>query len=65
MTDSVSPKDREDIESRMRREVLETASYPDVVFQCNEITADKVADNWYRQRSRCELRLHGVNRPFR
>jgi polyisoprenoid-binding protein YceI len=63
VTDSVSPKDREEIESRMRQEVLETAAYPEVVFQAAEITADKVADNWYRLRLKGELRLHGVKRP--
>jgi len=50
VTDSVSPKDHDDIESRMRQEVLETAVYPEIVAQSTEITADKVADNWYRLR---------------
>src|ERR1700757_2837485 len=42
VTDSVSPQDRDDIESRMRQEVLETASYPEIVFQSTKITADQV-----------------------
>jgi polyisoprenoid-binding protein YceI len=63
LTDSVSPKDREEIEGRMRREVLETSSYPEIDFQSTEIAADKVADNWYRLRIKGELRLHGVKRP--
>ncbi len=63
ITDSVSPKDRDEIESRMRQEVLETAVYPEIVFQGTELTADKVADNWYRLRLKGELRLHGVKRP--
>jgi polyisoprenoid-binding protein YceI len=62
LTDPVSPKDREEIEGRMRREVLETAVYPEIDFQSAEIAADKVADNWYRLRLKGELRLHGVKR---
>jgi polyisoprenoid-binding protein YceI len=58
--DSVSPKDRAEIEGQMRREVLETAVYPEIDFQSTEIAADKVADNWYRLRLKGELRLHGV-----
>ena len=63
VTDSVSPKDREEIEGRMRREVLETAANPEIVFQGTEITAGKVADNWYRLRLNGELALHGVKKP--
>jgi polyisoprenoid-binding protein YceI len=57
--DSVSSKDREEIEGQMRRDVLEIAAYPDIVFQSAEISADKVADNWYRLRLNGELQLHG------
>jgi polyisoprenoid-binding protein YceI len=64
VSDSVSPKDRADIEGRMRLEVLETAVYPEIDFQSIEITADKVADNWYRLRLKGEIRLHGVKRPL-
>jgi polyisoprenoid-binding protein YceI len=63
LTDSISPKDREEIEGQMRLEVLETAVYPEIDFQAAEITADKVAENWYRLRLKGELRLHGVKRP--
>jgi polyisoprenoid-binding protein YceI len=63
LTDPVSPKDCADIEGRMRQEVLETAVYPEVAFQSTEVTADRVADNWYRLRLKGELRLHGAKRP--
>jgi polyisoprenoid-binding protein YceI len=62
VADSVSPKDRAEIEGQMRQEVLETAVFPEIVFQSTEITADKIADNWYRLRLKGELRLHGVKR---
>jgi polyisoprenoid-binding protein YceI len=64
VTDSVSAKDRDEIEGRMGREVLETAVYPEIDFQGAEITADKVADNWYRLRLKGELRLHGVKKAL-
>jgi polyisoprenoid-binding protein YceI len=63
LTDSVSSKDRDDIEGRMRQEVLETTTYPEIVFDGHEITTDKVVENWYRLRLKGELRLHGVKRP--
>jgi polyisoprenoid-binding protein YceI len=59
----VSPNDREEIEGRMRREVLETAASPEVVFASTEIAADKVSDNWYRLRVQGSIRLRGVQKP--
>jgi polyisoprenoid-binding protein YceI len=63
VTDPVSPKDREEIERRTREEVLETAKYPEIVYQSTEIKADKIADNWYRLQITGELSLHGVKKP--
>ena len=65
VTDSVSPKDRDEIVSRMRQEVLETATYPEIVFQSTQMTADKIADDWYRLQLAGELRLHGVMKPHK
>jgi polyisoprenoid-binding protein YceI len=63
LTDSVSPKDRNEIESRMRQEVLETATSPEIVYQSTKITADKIADSWYRIRIAGELRLRAAKKP--
>ena len=63
VTGSASATDREEIESRMRQEVLETAANPEITFQSSEITADRIADNWYRLRIAGELRVHGVKKP--
>jgi polyisoprenoid-binding protein YceI len=63
VTDPVSARDREDIETRMRQDVLETAKYPEVVFEGAAASVDRVADGWYRLRLAGELRLHGVARP--
>jgi polyisoprenoid-binding protein YceI len=64
LADAVSPNDRDEIEGRMQREVLETAVYPAVIFQSTQSVADKVADNWYRLRINGELQLHGVKKPY-
>jgi polyisoprenoid-binding protein YceI len=63
LTDPVSAKDRQDIETRMRQEVLETARYPEIAFQSTGITADRIADGWYRLRVAGDLSLHGLKRP--
>jgi polyisoprenoid-binding protein YceI len=63
LTDSVTAKDRKEIEGQMRQEVLETAVYPEIDFQSAGITPEKVADNWYRLQIKGELHLHGAKRP--
>ena len=65
VSDSVSAKDRDEIESRMRREVLETAANPEIVFQSNQAATDKISDNWYRLQFAGDLRLHGVKKAQR
>src|SRR5262245_34080443 len=65
LVDSVSAKDHDEIESRMRQEVLETASYPEIAFQSTEITASKIAEGWYRLGIAGKLSLHGVTNPHR
>jgi polyisoprenoid-binding protein YceI len=60
LADSVSAKDRDEIESRMRQEVLETTAYPEIVFQSTKITASKIAEGWYRLGVAGKLALHGV-----
>jgi polyisoprenoid-binding protein YceI len=60
LIDSVRPADRQEIESRMRQEVLEVAAYPEIRFQATEIETARVADNRYRLRIRGLLLLHGV-----
>ena len=47
----------------MHREVLQSDSYPEIVYRSRSIAADKIADAWYRLRIMGELALHGVMRP--
>jgi len=63
LTDPVSAKDRTEIETTMRRDVLETAGYPQITFSSTEITAETILTNWYRVRIRGKMDLHGVSRP--
>jgi len=60
LTDNVRPADRQDIEDRMRREVLEVSAYPEIVLRSTEIATEPVADRRYRLRVAGELELHGV-----
>ncbi len=63
VTNASSAKDREEIDSRMRQEVLETAAHPEIVYQGTFSKADKIADGWYRVQVTGELRLHGAKNP--
>jgi polyisoprenoid-binding protein YceI len=63
LLDNVKPQDRAEIESRMRQEVLETTTYPEIAFESRQIKADKIADGWYRLQIAGQFHLHGVQRP--
>jgi polyisoprenoid-binding protein YceI len=65
LVDAVSANDRDEIERRMRQEVLETAVYPAIVFQSTQIAASKIADDWYRLGIAGKLSLHGVTNAHR
>ena len=62
VTDDVSQKDRADIESKMRQEVLETLMYPEIVFESSQILANKLGDDRYAVNVSGNLTLHGVTR---
>jgi polyisoprenoid-binding protein YceI len=64
LTDRVSAKDQEEIESRMRQEVLETARFPEILFEGRASTTDMIAENWYRVGIRGTLSLHGLSNPI-
>jgi len=63
VSDTIRQKDRVEIDRVMRNEVLETEKYPEIRFDCSDIAADSVAENWYRARFMGTLRLHDVARP--
>jgi len=63
LVDKVSAADRQEIESRMRREVLETAANPQVTLQAGVVESERVAAGQYRLRLSGRLSLHGVTEP--
>jgi polyisoprenoid-binding protein YceI len=58
----VSEKDRLEIERVMRREVLETARYPEIVFMSKSIRMSRTNENGYSAKITGSLSLHGVTR---
>lgn len=65
VTDDISEKDREEINRRMHEEVLESDSFPDVVYECSRGSASKTGEGQYWVALNGELTLHGVkhNQP--
>ena len=56
----IKEKDRAEIERTMRAEVLETAKYPEIVFQSNNISLSRLREGIYRARVIGDLTLHGI-----
>jgi len=44
--------------------VLEVGRYPEISFHGAAISADKIAENWFRAQIRGEMNLHGVTKPI-
>src|SRR5262249_20189705 len=62
--DGISEKDRREIERVTREELLEAASYPEIVFQSASVVARQVAEGRYQAPVAGDLSLHGVTREF-
>ncbi len=62
LVDEVSAHDRSEIEGTMRRDVLEAARFPEIVYETAKVSADAVAQGRYRLRLGGRLALHGVTR---
>jgi polyisoprenoid-binding protein YceI len=60
--DKVSDKDRQQIETHMRDEVLETSKYPQIVFKSTEVSMTKTGEGQYQAKIFGDLTLHGVTR---
>jgi polyisoprenoid-binding protein YceI len=60
VADTVSDKDRHDIEDEMRKRVLETDRYPEILYECSKVAAIKTGDNQYSVTLSGDLTLHGV-----
>jgi polyisoprenoid-binding protein YceI len=62
--DKVSAKDKTEIETKMRNEVLETGSYPNIVFKSTKISASKIAEGQYNVQIWGDVTLHGVSKSI-
>ena len=56
----ISDKDRREIERLMNEQVLETAKYPEIVFDVPSFTATKMGESLYSADLQGNLTLHGV-----
>lgn len=62
VTDDISDKDREEINRRTQDEVLESDSFPEIVYECSRLSASKTEGGQYWVALNGDLTLHGVKR---
>ena len=62
VTEDVNEKDRAEIQRRMLEEVLESARYPEVFYDCSRVTGSGNSQRYWLALNG-ELTLHGVSRP--
>ena len=60
--DDISGKDLREMERLMNQEVLETAKFPEILYEAPSITVTKVADTLCSATLNGNLTLHGVTR---
>ena len=60
--DDISDKDVREIERLMKQEVLETAKFPEIVYEATSISVTKMADMLCSARLNGSLTMHGVTR---
>jgi polyisoprenoid-binding protein YceI len=60
VTDSMSDKDRRELESAMNEEVLETAKYPEIVYEASKVSASQAGEGQFLVNMVGTLGLHGV-----
>jgi polyisoprenoid-binding protein YceI len=59
--DELSEVDRRELHRVMNKEVLETAEFPEIVYDSSEVAAEKLKEDLYRLNVRGRLTLHGVS----
>lgn len=62
VTDDIREKDRAEINQTMQGEVLESDSYPEIIYESPRLTASRVGEGQYWGTLNGELTLHGVTR---
>lgn len=58
--DDISDKDRREIERTMHKDILESPSYPEIVYECSNVSATKIAEGQYSVTLNGDLTMHGV-----
>jgi polyisoprenoid-binding protein YceI len=61
--DDISAKDREEIHRRIRQEVLDTKSFPEILYECSKVTGSG-GGNRYWVALKGELAMRGITRPL-
>jgi len=61
-TDDISAKDRDEINQRMHDEVLDSDSFPEILYESSRVSASKSGEGQYWAAITGELSLHGVKR---
>ena len=59
--DELRDDDRRELHRVMNQEVLESARYPEMIFESDKISAEKLNNDLYRLNVSGELNLHGVS----
>jgi polyisoprenoid-binding protein YceI len=62
-TDDISENDRQEIQRRMQSDVLETESFPEIVYECNRVSASGNSNRYWAALNGT-LTLHGVTQPL-
>jgi polyisoprenoid-binding protein YceI len=60
VTGDIKDKDRREIEQLMHREVLESATFPEIAFRSTAVSADRTGEGQYRITLVGDFSLHGV-----
>jgi polyisoprenoid-binding protein YceI len=61
--DDISDKDRREMERTIQEEVLETSSFPEIVYACSNLAATKAGEGQYSVTLNGELTMHGITNP--
>jgi polyisoprenoid-binding protein YceI len=61
VSDDISDKDRGEIERAMKSDILETAAYPEIVYECSSLSATKAGEGQYSVTLIGDLTMHGIN----
>jgi len=62
--DDLSDKDRREMERTMHEEILESATYPEIIYECSKVSASKTAEGQYSVTLNGDLTLHGMTRSL-